>query len=142
MTELRDLDVAKRYIVEGLCLQRAVQPTALTIRPALEWAMEVVSGGHPLAPIGFIADVGHIAFGAESEHRNKELLPLPGWPPELARTYEDHILGKLYSDWMFERAADALRKFSGKDRTKGLSYVLNQIRERAGIEGVSLPPAV
>jgi len=142
MIELRDLDVAKRYIVEGLCLQRAVQPAVGTVRPALEWAMEVVSGGHPLPPIGFVADVGHIAFGADSEHRSKEMLPVPGWPPALARTYEDHVLGKLYSDWMFERAADALRKYNGKDRTKGLSYVLNQIRDRAGIDGVALPPAV
>jgi hypothetical protein len=142
MTELRDLDVAKKYIVEGLCLQRAVRPTSATIRPALEWAMEIVSGGHPLPPMGFVADVGHIAFGADNELRSKEMLAAPGWPPSLARTYEDHVLGKLYSDWMFERATDALRKFNGKDRTKGLSYVLNQIRDRAGIGGVTLPPAV
>lgn len=142
VVELRDLDAAKRYIVEGLRLQRAVQPSAATVRPALEWAMEVVSGGHPLPPIGFIADVGHVAFGADTEHRVKEPLPVPGWPPALARSYEDHVLGKLYVDWMFERASDALRKYTGKDRTKGLSYVLNQIRERAGMGGVLLPPAV
>jgi len=142
MTEIRDLDVAKKYVVEGLCLQRAVRPSAASIRPALEWAMEVVSSGHALPPIGFVADVGNIAFGADNEHRSKEMLAVPGWPPALARTYEDHVLGKLYSDWMFERAADALRKYTGKDRTKGLSYVLNQIRDRSGISGVTLPPAV
>jgi hypothetical protein len=140
--ELRDLDAAKRHILEGLWLQRAVRPSAATVRPALEWAMEVVSGGHPLPPIGFVADVGHIAFGADAEHRVKEPTPVPGWPPALARTYEDHVLGKLYADWMFERAGDALRKYAGKDRIKGLSYVLNQIRDRAGIGGVLLPPAV
>jgi hypothetical protein len=142
MTELRDLDVARKYIVEGLWLQRAVRPHAETIRPALDWAMEIVSGGHPLPPIGFVADVGHIAFGADHEHRNKETLSVPGWPPALFRTYEDHVLGKLYTDWMFERASDALRKYAGKERIKGLSYVLNQIRDRAGIGGVALPPAV
>jgi vWA domain found in the FtsH ternary systems/N-terminal helical region fused to the FtsH ternary system vWA domain len=140
--ELRDLDAAKRFILEGLWLQRAVKPSAATVRPTLEWAMEVASGGHPLPPVGFIADVGHVAFGADAEHRLKDPLHVPGWPPTLARTYEDHVLGKLYADWMFERAGDALRKYQGKDRTKGLAYVLNQIRDRAGTGGVMLPPAV
>jgi hypothetical protein len=140
--ELRDLDAAKRYVVEGLRLQRAMKSTAATVRPALEWAMEVASGGHPLPPVGFIADVGHIAFGADIEHRLKEPQHVPGWPPALARAYEDHVLGRLYADWMFERAGDALRHYQGKDRVKGLAYVINQIRERAGTGGVMLPPAV
>ena len=140
--ELRDLDLAKRYIVEGLWLQRAVKPSAGTVRSILEWSMEIASAGQPLPPAGFIADVGHIAFGADAEHREKDLLHVPGWRPELARTYVDHVLGKLYADWMFERAGDALRKYQGKDRTKGLAYVLNQIRDRARTNGVMLPPAV
>ena len=140
--ELRDLDAARRFVVEGLWLQRVVRPTAATVRPSLEWAMEVVSGGHPLPPVGFVADVGHIALGAAVDYREKEPLQVPGWPHALARTYEDHVLGKLYADWMFERASDALRKYTGKDRTKGLSYLLNQVRDRAGIGGVMLPPAV
>jgi hypothetical protein len=140
--ELRDLDAARRYVLEGLWLQRAVKPSSATVRPTLEWAMEIASGGHPLPPIGFIADVGHVAFGADAEHRVKEQTHVPGWPPALARTYEDHVLGKLYADWSFERAGDALRKYQGKDRVKGLAYVINQIRDRAGTTGVLLPPAV
>lgn len=140
--ELRDLDLARRYVLEGLWLQRAVRPASGTVRATLEWAMEVASGGNPLPPVGFIADVGNIAFGADSEHRQKDTLHVPGWPPTLARTYEDHVLGKLYADWMFERAGDALRKYQGKDRTKGLAYVVNQFRDRVGCGGVMLPPAV
>src|SRR5262245_16938466 len=75
--ELRDLDAAKRYVVEGLWLQRAIKPTAATVRSTLEWAMEVASGGHPLPPIGFVADVGNVAFGADAEHRLKDPLPVP-----------------------------------------------------------------
>jgi hypothetical protein len=104
--------------------------------------MEVASGGNPLPPVGFIADIGSIAFGADAEHRHKDTLHVPGWPPTLARTYEDHVLGKLYADWMFERAGDALRKYQGKDRTKGLAYVVNQFSDRLGGGGVMLPPAV
>src|SRR5438270_5217349 len=140
--ELRDLDAARKYVAEALWLQRAVKPSAASVRTALEWAMEIASGGHPLPPVGFVADVGHVAFGADAEHRMKEPLHVPGWPPALGRTYEDHVLGKLYADWTFERASDALRRYQGKDRVKGLAYVVNQIRERAGFGGVLLPPAV
>jgi hypothetical protein len=142
LVELRDLDEAKRYVVEGLWLQRAVKPSAATVRPALEWAMEVASGGHPLPPVGFVADVGHVAFGADAEHRLKDPIHVPGWPPALARTYEDHVLGRLYADWRFEQAGDALRRYQGKDRVRGLAYVVNQVRDRAQFGGVLLPPAV
>jgi hypothetical protein len=140
--ELRDLDAARRYILEGLWLQRATKPAAKNLRLALEWAMQIADSGHPLPPIGFVADVGNVAFGVDADQRMKEAQPVPGWPPALGRSYEDHVLGKLYSDWTFERAGDALRKFKDKDRVKGLAYVVNQIRERAGIPGVMLPPAV
>jgi len=140
--EVRDLDAARRYVAEGLWLQRAVVPTPATVRRALEWAMEVAAGGHPLPPVGFVADVGNIALGADFEDRAKEPLHVPGWPPAVSRMYEDYVLGKLYADWAFERAGDALRRLQGKDRTKGLAYVVNRVRERAGIGGVLLPPAV
>lgn len=141
--ELRDLDAARRYVAAGLWLQRAVKPSAATVKPALEWAMEIASGGHPLPPVGFVADVGHVALGADAEHRTKEPLHVPGWPAHLGRQYEDHVLGRLYADWTFERASDALRRYHpGKERARGLAYVVNQVRERAGIGGVLLPPAV
>src|SRR3954452_2075774 len=140
--ELRDLDAARRFVTERLWLQRAVKPSAATVRPALEWAMEIASAGHPLPPVGFVADVGHVALGADAEHRAKEPLHVPGWPPHLGRQYEDHVLGKLYADWTFERASDALRKYKDRDRVKGLAYVVNQLRDRSGFGGVLLPPAV
>lgn len=140
--ELRDLDLARRYVAQGLWLMRASPPVAATVRPALEWSLEIASSGQPLPPTGFVADVGHTALGADSEHRVKEPLHFPGFPASLGRSYEDHVLGKLYSDWLFERAGDALRRFSDKDRTRGLAYIVRQVRERGGIGGVELSPAV
>ncbi len=140
--ELRDLDAARRYVLEGLWLQRALKPSAKTVKNALEWAMEIASNGDPLPPVGFVADVGNVAFGIDADQRMKELQPVPGWPPALGRSYEDHVLGKFYADWTFERAGDALRKYKDKDRVRGLAYVVNQIRERANLPGVMLPPAV
>src|SRR5947199_210934 len=140
--ELRDLDAARRFVAEGLWLQRAVKPSAATVKPVLDWAMEIASSGHPLPPVGFVADVGHVALGADAEHRAKDAPHVPGWPPALGRTYEDHVLGKLYADWTFERASDALRRYQGKDRARGLAYLVTQLRTRAGFGGVMLPPAV
>lgn len=140
--ELRDLDAARRFVAEGLWLQRAVKPNPATVKSTLEWAMEIAASGQPLPPVGFIGDLGHIALGADSDHRPKEALHIPGWPPTLVRMYEDHVLGKLYADATFERAGDALKKYSEKDRIKGIAYIVNQMQARANIPGVYLSPAV
>jgi hypothetical protein len=139
---LRDLDAARRFVAEGLWLQRAVRPAPATAKATLEWAMEIASAGHPLPPVGFIGDVGHIALGADSEHRSKDVLHIPGWPAPLARMYEDHVLGKLYADALFERAGDALQKLHDKDRVKGLAYIVHQMQGPLKLPGVLLPPAV
>ena len=64
----------------------------------------------------------------------KEPLHVPGWPPALGRTYEDHVLGKLYADWTFERASDALRRYQGKDRARGLAYLVNQLYDSVNVQ--------
>src|SRR5690242_20447693 len=127
--ELRDLDAARKYLVEGLWLQRLVPPAAATVRPALEWALEIASAGQALPPIGFVADVGHAAFQLDELRTPRRERAIPGWPSGLARTYEDHVLGKLYADWTFARAADALRSYQGRDRARGLAFLLNQFRD-------------
>jgi hypothetical protein len=142
--ELRDLTQARRFLVQGLWLQRALPPTEATVRPALEWALEVAADGHPLPPPGFVADLGNTAFGLDRGARTgREALAVPGLPAALARTYEDEVLGRVYADWSFERASDALRRYrEGRDRARGLAFLLNQFRERAGFGGVHLSPAV
>ena len=66
---------------------------------------------------------------------------------ELTRTWyvidaKDQVLGKLYADWTFERASDALRRYQTRDRIRGLSYTVKQLRDRGQIGGVELSPAV
>lgn len=142
LVELRDLEAARGYILQGLWLQRIVRPSAALVRPALEWALEIFSAGNPLPPIGFVADLGNVVYGLDRGGQTKEHVEVPGWPHTLARSYEDHVLGKIYADWTFERATDALRRYTGRDQAKGLAYVVKQIRERAKLGGVELPPAV
>ena len=142
--ELRDLDEARRFLLQGLWWQRVVPPSATTVRPALEWALELASEGHPLPPLGFIADLGHAAFGMDWETRDRQAVAIPGLPMQLVRTYEDHVLGKIYADWSFSRASDAMRqpRFQGRDRAKLLAFMLERFRDRAGFVGVEFSPGV
>jgi hypothetical protein len=140
---LRDLDEARKFIVQGLLLQRRLAPpTPETVRPALEWALEIASGGEPLPPVGLVADIGVEIFDmARGQPRAQSLSP--GLPPTLARNYEDHVLGKIYGDWSFERAKDALKLYTpGREQTRGLAFVVNQFRQRMQIDGVEMSPAV
>jgi hypothetical protein len=141
--ELRNLDEARRFLLQGLWLQRVLPPTPATVRSALEWCLEIASAGQPLPPPGFVADAGHVAFGMDWEAKaDREDRPIHGVPPGLLRAYEDHVLGKLYVDWSFAEAGEYLRTYQGRDRPRGLAFVLNQFRERAGVAGVELSPGV
>src|SRR5262245_45654975 len=140
---LRDLDEARKFILQGLLLpRRLVPPTPESVRPALEWALEIASAGEPLPPIGLVADVGVEIFDmARGQTRGPSMSP--GLPATLARNYEDHVLGKLYADWTFERARDALKLYApGRERTRGLAFLMNQLRQRMQIDGVEMSPAV
>src|SRR5262249_11997259 len=141
--ELRDGDQARRFLLEGLWLQRVLAPTTPTVAVSLRWALEAASAGQPLPPLGFIADLGHVALGQDQGPRSvRDALGSAGLPAGLARTYEDYVLGKLYADWHFERASDAVRRYQGRDQDRGLAFILNQFHERSGFPGVWLSPAV
>lgn len=140
--EVRDSDAARRYVLHGLWMQRVVPTRAATVRPALSWAFELAGSGEPLPPVGFIADVGHLAFDAEAQAHAMQTQGIPGWPAGLARSYEDQVLGKLYVDSSFERASAALSRYQGRDRVRGFAYLLTQLRQRAGFGGVLLSPSV
>ncbi len=105
--------------------------------------MEVAASGQPLPPIGFIADMGHAAFGTDWDNRpGLSSVMAPSLPINLLRTYEDHVLGKIYADWTFGRASDALRRYQGRDRSRGLAFLFSQFRERSGFPGVEMSPGV
>jgi len=140
---LRDADEAQRFLLQGLWLQRTVPPVGSTVKHILEWTLEIAAGGQPLPPIGVVADLGHAAYGADRDARApREHLALPGLPPALMRTYEDHVLGKVYADWTFERASDAMRRFQGRDRARGLAYVIRQFRDRCSYGGIEMSPGI
>jgi hypothetical protein len=147
--EIHSAAEARRFLAQGLWLQRVAAPGAATVGPALRWALEAASGGEPLPPVGVVADIGHLVLGAGRDtgagavavvagHGAPEV---PGWPAGLARRYEDLVLGKLDADGSIARASDALSRYRGRDRDRGLAFVLDQLRRRAGLGGVLLNPA-
>lgn len=140
--EIRDPDDARRHILQGLLLSRCAPMTGDRVTAALMWAMEIVSDGSPLPPLGFVADVGHVALGSLRSAELRQLPDVEGLDHTLTRRYEDYVLGKLYADISFERASDALLRYTGRDRDRGLAYLINQQRVRCGFGGVILTPAV
>jgi hypothetical protein len=140
--EIRDSEEADRFVLQGLWWQRALPPQPGSVHPSLQWALEIASSGRELPPLGFLADLAHIAFGDDRNAFASRGAPPPHLPILLLRTYEDHVLGKFYADWTFSRAADALRRYQGRDRARGLAFVVGRFAERSGFEGVLLNPGV
>jgi hypothetical protein len=141
--EIRDPDAARRFLVQGIWLQQVVAPAADNIRSALEWSLAIAAGGQPLPPVGFVADLGHILLGSDRERAGRNPRGnVPGLPAGLARTYEDLVLGKLFIDRGIERAGDVVRRYEGRDRARAVAFVVNQLRERAGVGGVMLSPSI
>ncbi len=139
--EIHDAAEARRFLAQGLWLQRLAAPSAARVGLALRWALEAGSGGEPIPPVGIVADIGHLVLGTESGAAGRTMPDVPGWPPGLARRYEDLLLGKLDSDGSIARASDALARYRGRDRDRGLAFVLDQLGRRAGLGGVLLNPA-
>jgi hypothetical protein len=136
---------ARRFLGQGLWLQRVAAPGAATAGPALRWALEAVSGGEPLPPVGVVADIGYLVLRSQRDPRaggsGHGMPEVRGWSAGLARRYEDLVLGKLDADGSIARASDALSRYRGRDRDRGLAFVLDQFRRRAGFGGALLNPA-
>ena len=78
----------------------------------------------------------------DGDGRSNREAAVPALPINLIRTYEDHVLGKFYADWSFARAADAVRRYTGRDRARGLAFVLQRFHEHSGFQGVLFSPGV
>jgi vWA domain found in the FtsH ternary systems/N-terminal helical region fused to the FtsH ternary system vWA domain len=139
--ELRDLDEVRRFLLQGLWWQRSAPPSAASTRLALEVAYQASSTGLALPSLGFIADLGRAALSVDG---SRHIAPanVPSLPIYVLRTYEDHVLGKLYADGSFARAAEALRRYESPDRARGLAFLLSRFQERAGFHGVLFSPGV
>ena len=140
--EIRDPAEVRSFLAQGLWLQRVLEPNAASVGPALRWTLELSGAGEPMPPVGVVADVGHLVFGHGRDLGPQRAAPeVPGWPDGLVRSYEDHVLGRLDADGTMARAADALARYRGRDRDRGLAFVIGQLQRRSGAPGVLLNPA-
>lgn len=143
VVEIRDLDSARRFVIQGVVLQRVTAVNSTSIQAALQWALEISSSGHPLMPVGFVGDLGQILSSVESGVRSASASHASaGLPGGLVRAYEDFVLGGLYADASIERAGHIVRRLKGRDRNRAVAFVAEQFRERAEIGGVLFSPAV
>ena len=139
--ELREQAEARRFVLQSLWRQRVLPVRAANVPAILDVAIAAASEGDPLPPPGFLADVAHLVFHAATGFA-AETIPIPHWSGGPARAYEDHVLGKLLADAAFERGGDALRQYAATDRSRGLAFLVQQMRRRVGFPGVLLSPAV
>jgi hypothetical protein len=139
VVELHDRETAQRYLLQGFCRQSVLPPSAARVPEVLNWALEIAAAGEPLPPLGVVADLGHLVFGTTLASPQPPV-PIPGWPAALTRTYEDTLLGRLFVDASFERGAAGVARYRGRDRARGLAFLVNALRQRAGLEGVLLHP--
>ncbi|MGE3821729.1 MAG: hypothetical protein AB7I30_20140 [Isosphaeraceae bacterium] len=140
--ELRDPAEARRFLSQAVWLRSLASPNPRSAGVALRWAIELASRGEPIPPIGVIADLGHLLLDRGGSTRAGHEFPaIPGWPSGLTRRYEDLVLGKLDADPTIARASDALARYRGRDRDRGLAFVIDRIRVRANHGGILLSPA-
>jgi hypothetical protein len=137
--EFRSPGDARRFILQGLALCRVVRLQPNSVRQILQWLLEASSEGYPCCPPGFMADVAAIAIGGAGGQRTESPLP-PSWPEAVLMCYDDQVVSRLFADRSLERAGDALRRLSGRDQARGLAFVCDRIRERAGCGGAALTP--
>lgn len=143
-----DLDDARRFIHQGLWLQRAVcPPQPAFLRPILEWVLEIASGGEPVPPVGFVADLGLTVFGMDrgERHSGQDSLPLSDRAKNVLRQYEDFVLGRINGDWTFERACDALRGDhyrTDRNKARGLAFLISKYQKNARFGGAHFSPSI
>src|SRR5947208_2395991 len=63
--ELRDADAARRFVLQGVWLQRVTRPAAANLRHVCDRAICIATSGDILPPLGFVADLGHLLLGTD-----------------------------------------------------------------------------
>ena len=140
--DLRDPDQAKRYLLEGLLYSVSAPIDARSVENGLFWAMEIVSEGSPLPCLGLVMDIGMIATNQNVATFENSFENEISRDVVQKRQYEDYVIGKMFSDFSFERAGNTLSKYEGRDNHRAVAYIVNKIFDRADLNGAKLSLAV
>jgi len=140
---IRDADIARQFLLQGLWLQRALPVTQTHLPGALTWYLTLADVGTPLPPLGFVADVGHLALGTPRPVRARgDTVAIPGWTDGLARTYDDLFLGRLHADPLFERACHAVKRIDPARQPQAIAYLVRQLLAQLHGGGVEFSPGI
>jgi len=136
MIEFRDPELARTWTLQtSLC---GCSRDAEMVRIAIAVAYELASETRPILPVGMIADIIQFALVTDPKDKSQH----HQLPPERMRAYEDHFLGKFYSDGSFERASVACVRYQGRDQTKALAYLIHRIQARGKLPAAQINPSV
>lgn len=141
VSEIRDPDEARRWLLQSLWLQRLTPPSPDRVAPTLLTAYRIAADGVPLLPLGILADFSSILISSEHATRPRQSATKQ-WPSHLARSYEDHVLGKLFIHPEIERAADALRRYTPVERVQGFAFVQRQLFAQHALAGLEIAPGI
>lgn len=140
--EIRDPDLARGILLQGMLLARVTKVSSQTLRAALNWAAEIVGEGNPLPIMGLVSDIGQLGQqGADMRGLHTAARPA-GVEAGTLRRYEDYVLGKLLADFTIERGLDALERYAGRDRDRATAYMVSRIADRSKLNGTLINAAV
>lgn len=140
--EIRDSDIATRWLAAGLCLQRLTASPADEIPSTSRAAFKLLSESGAIPPAGVLSDVARLLAGHTLEVKQE----LPAAAPELRqaiRHYEDQFLGRLAADPRLDAIADAIAKLPPSRAADAVPLMVGRLMERMGYTGgVSMSPGV
>ncbi len=139
--ELRDSDAAKRYLIEGIWLQRLGSTNAESVTRSLACILGLAAADSSIPPAGFVADIIRLVLNERESKVARETVP-GGLSAELVRAYEDYVLGKLSADSSFERASVAVCRYPEADRLKAIAWMIARMCEKTGFGGVTISPSI
>ncbi|MCS7269544.1 MAG: hypothetical protein NZ703_00530 [Gemmataceae bacterium] len=138
--EIRQMEEATRYLLEGLWWSRVAQPLEepAVLTTALEWAQLLVAEGMPLPPLSFVVDVGLLASGRWWQGGRPVGSDISAPTAALLRAYDDRLLTRLSLDPAFEQAAAALARYHTSERPRALAFLLKQLARHLHLGGATL----
>lgn len=139
--ELRDSEEARTYLTQGIWLQRLADTNSQTIAAPIQCAMNLAANDEIVPPVGFIADVIRLVLFSDQPIARRQVVA-GSLSPQAVRSYDDYVLGKLYSDATFERASVAICRYETEQRIQAIAWLIARICDRINFEGVVLSPAV
>ena len=140
--EVRDSELARHYILQGLWLQRLGAVNSHSVQRTLRWMLELASNDEPLPSAGVVSDFSRLIFSVDEPLGSTAKREFDFLPPDLSRPYEDYVLGKLYADPSFERGSTAICRYVESDRTKGAAWLIAKILERSTAGGIRCSPNI